>query len=75
MPEQKSVDERLFPAKLAAALISLAVMIGYFVITLTRGYVDAYTPIIGAITLGLAGAIAVVLARRRKRRLLGKPPR
>ncbi len=67
-PEEKTPDEKLFPAKLAAALISLVAMIGYFVITLTRGPNDVYTVVIGVLTIGLAAAIATGLVRRSRRR-------
>ncbi|MFI7674165.1 hypothetical protein [Actinophytocola sp. NPDC049390] len=66
--EEKTPDERLFPAKVTAAITSLIVMIGYFVITLTRGPNDIYTVLVGAITVGLAAGIAAGLVRRSRRR-------
>lgn len=65
--EEKTPDERLFPAKVVAAITSLVVMIGYFVITLTRGPNDTYTVVVGVITVGLAAAIAAGLVRRSRR--------
>ena len=67
----RSPDERLFPAKVAAAFISLAVLIGLFFLTLERGPNDAYTVLVGVITLGLAIAITVRLVRRHRHRRLG----
>ncbi len=66
--EEKTPDERLFPAKVAAGITSLVVMVGYFVITLTRGPNDTYTVWVGLITVGLAAGIAAALVRRSRRR-------
>ncbi|MFC4852688.1 hypothetical protein [Actinophytocola glycyrrhizae] len=67
-PDQKTPDERLFPAKVTAAIGSVIVMIGFFVITLTRGPNDVYTVVVGVITVGLAAAVAATLVRRHRRR-------
>ena len=67
MPDDRTPDERLFPAKVVAALVSLAAMIGYFVITLTRGPNDTYTVVVGVLTVGLGVAIVTTLVRRRRR--------
>jgi hypothetical protein len=64
----KTSDERLFPAKVAAAIASLIMMIGYFVLTLTRGPNDTYTVVVGVITVGLAAGIVAGLVRRSRRR-------
>lgn len=67
VPPHRTPDQRLFPAKLAAALISLAFMIGFFDIALERGPNDLYAVVVGVLTAGLAIAILVTLVRRHRR--------
>ena len=69
MPRNQSEQNRsLFPAKVAAALTSLIIMIGLFMVTITRGPNDLYTVIVGAVALAMAVAITLVLLRRHRRR-------
>lgn len=71
MPMSRTPDERLFPAKVMAAFTSLAIMVALFFLTLERGPNDAYTVLVGVVTMGLAIGITVSLVRRRRRRRLG----
>lgn len=68
--EDDEQDARLYPVKVTAALASLAMMAGYFVVTLTRGPNEIYTYVVGALTLLLAVAVAAGMIRHRKRHRL-----
>ncbi|WP_125727024.1 hypothetical protein [Kibdelosporangium aridum] len=69
MPRKQShQDKSLFPAKVTAALTSLAVMIGFLVISISRGPSDLYTILVAATALVTAIAISVVLYRHKKQR-------
>ena len=67
MTEPPIPDERLFPAKVIAAVVSLLVMIGFFIIAVQRGPNDFYEYLMGAATAGLAVAIVTALIRWHRR--------
>ena len=69
MNELRTEDERLYPAKVIAGFASLVVMMGFFFLTLSRGYHDVYTVVVGAVVVGLAAALGMALYRRHRRRL------
>ncbi|MCT2584437.1 hypothetical protein [Actinophytocola gossypii] len=74
MREQKTQEERLYPAKVAAAFASLAFMVGLFFLTLSRGYQDVYPVVLAVVTVALAVGIVGAIVRRRRGRALGRRP-
>ncbi|HEX2133896.1 MAG TPA: hypothetical protein VHH15_20315 [Actinophytocola sp.] len=74
MREHKTQEERIYPAKVFAAFASLAFMVGLFFLTLSRGYVDAYTVVLAVVTVALAVGIVGAIVRRRRGRALGRRP-
>lgn len=68
MPDHRILDDRLYPAKATAAVLTLIAMAGMFVMSLTRGYHDFYSFVVGAVTVGLAVGIGMSLRRRSRRR-------
>jgi hypothetical protein len=61
-------DRGLRPAKLAAGVLSVLVLVGLSVTSLFRAPEPAWTAVLIVVTVGLAAAITVGIRNRRRRR-------
>jgi protein-S-isoprenylcysteine O-methyltransferase Ste14 len=67
VPTRPSLNERLFPAKVGAAVVALLYAIGLFIVSLNRGISETYPVAAGLLVLLLAVGIIVAVWRRRSR--------
>jgi hypothetical protein len=67
MTDQRAVDERLYPAKLVAAIVSTAVMWALFAVAVVRGPNDFYVFLVGGVAVALTVAVPVYAVRHHRR--------
>lgn len=66
MPDELPPGRTLVKAKLIAALVSLAFLVGFLFLVINRGPNDAYIALVALTIAGLTVALVSAVVRRRK---------